>query len=97
MNWLYLLLGIVIGIIFIFLFEVISWFIGVYRNRGKELFCNDCERGYPFDLDFKYCPICSKKLTYHRANPLYDPIINSKEIGLERPNNIESDDSNNEE
>ena len=97
MNWLYLLLGFLIGIIVLYLGCLIYGFICAVISSKNELFCNDCEISYVMDKEYKYCPFCGKKLTYHRDNPLYNPIINNKEIGLERPNNIESDDSNNDE
>ena len=81
MIWLGILLGFVISIVSYFLTNVMIAIIKCKKYHDGEHHCNWCRETYVFNTEFKFCPLCGRKLTlhYHHPNFTYD------EYGLERP------------
>ena len=83
MNLLSVLIGILIGSVGLFLLVVIPIYIKVRKvvkeNVDGKHHCNECRKSYIYDkeeIEFKYCPLCGKELTYYyeeRENGLYEP------------------------
>ena len=89
--------GILIGLVIATISHWLAIFCVVrYKIKkncvGKD-HCNDCKESFLIDqeLEYKYCPICGKELTYYKDDERY-----KHEIGLERPNEIDSQMSNKE-
>lgn len=81
MIWLWILLGFVISVVSYFLTIITIAIIKCKKYHDGEHHCNWCRETYVLDLNYKYCPLCGRKLTlhYHHPNFKYD------EYGLERP------------
>lgn len=59
-------IGILLGWLSDFLFEIISETLNVRKNRNKKRYCHHCKMAYldGEDNDVNYCRTCGRKLQY---------------------------------
>ena len=88
--WLWLLIGISIPIVLLFLYVIFYSIFYVKKYGSLSLFCNNCKHAFN-DTYYKYCPYCSSKLSHHKEylNYLKRNAVLRYEKGFECKNSLE--------